>query len=72
MNVFSVVDKQSIENYRSSEISKKLCGQKPFGSRHWEYPWVYEQSGLEQKNDLIVLDIAPDFTFPFSEYLKKK
>ncbi len=70
MNVYAVAAKSAIRKYRESEISSLLCGRKPFGSRHWEYPWVFEQSGIESKHGLRILDIAPDLTFPFSHRLK--
>lgn len=71
MNIFSIATNDSIQTYRSSETISKLCGNKPFGSRHWEYPWAIENSGVIDKEGLRILDIAPDFTFPYAGYLRE-
>jgi SAM-dependent methyltransferase len=70
MNSFAVATKTEIEYYRKSSLCHNLCGEKPFGSRHWEYPWALERSGLLKKKNQHVLDIAPDLTFPYSRFLE--
>jgi len=69
MNVFAVATHKTINRYRKSALCANLCGQKPFGSRHWEYPWAVEQSGVINAKGLSILDVAPDFTFPYAEFL---
>lgn len=69
-NTYSLATKSSINHYRHSEICRLLCGEKPFGSRHWEYPWCVERGNVLDQTGLRILDIAPDFTFPFSSFLK--
>ena len=49
-----------------------LCGSKPFGSRHWEYPWALEQSDIAAHKNNRVLDVAPDFTFPYASFLEER
>lgn len=71
MNTFSVATDSAIKQYKKSDICHRLCGNKPFGSRHWEYPWVIENSGVIDKKGLRILDIAPDFTFPYAGYLRE-
>lgn len=71
-NSYAVATKSKINNYRSSELCQQLCGPKPFGSRHWEYPWCIEQSEIINRSDLRILDIAPDFTFPYASILEEK
>jgi len=71
MNQFSIATISAIESYRKSAFGIKLCGNKPFGSRHWEYPWAIENSGVSDKKGLRILDVAPDFTFPYAGYLKE-
>lgn len=70
MNRFSVATIPAIENYKKSTLGIQLCGNKPFGSRHWEYPWALENSGLLEDSGQRVLDIAPDFTFPYARFLE--
>ena len=70
MNRFAVATKTAIEFYRHTPLCKALCGTKPFGSRHWEYPWAVEQSGILEKKGLKILDVAPDFTFPYARFLE--
>lgn len=70
MNTFSIATCESIESYRLSKLGALLCGSKPFGSRHWEYPWAVEQSGILNKKGQKTLDIAPDLTFPYANYLQ--
>lgn len=70
INTFSVVSIQAINNYRESTLCRKLCGTKPFGSRHWEYPWAVEKSGIIKHKGLRILDVAPDFTFPYAAFLE--
>ncbi len=71
MNQFALATQTKIKKYAASELCKDLCGQKPFGSRHWEYPWAVEQSGLMSQKQKKVLDVAPDLTFPYASYLQK-
>lgn len=70
MNTFALATKEAINHYRNSQLCRQLCGAKPFGSRHWEYPWAIEQSGILDKNYLRILDVAPDFTFPYASFLE--
>ena len=70
INTFSIATTQKIEAYRKSDLCTKLCGRKPFGSRHWEYPWAVEQSGVLSSENLRILDVAPDFTFPYAGFLE--
>lgn len=70
-NSYSLATKSAINCYRSTELCNLLCGKKPFGSRHWEYPWCIEHSGVLDKSNLRILDIAPDFTFPYASFLDK-
>lgn len=72
MVTYAVATKQAINFYRNSPLCRELCGNKPFGSRHWEYPWAIEQSGALNHDMLRVLDVAPDFTFPYAYFLEKK
>ena len=69
-NCFSIATNKAINGYKTSQICKSLCGSKPFGSRHWEYPWVVERSGILKRRNLRILDIAPDFTFPYASFLE--
>jgi SAM-dependent methyltransferase len=69
MNSYSLATRQAINDYRHTELCRRLCGTKPFGSRHWEYPWAIEQSGILQEEGLRILDVAPDFTFPYANFL---
>ena len=71
MNRVEPATQKSIDRYRTSQIGGMLCGDKPFGSRHWEYPWTVEQSGLLNHKNLRILDVAPDFTFPYADFLAK-
>ena len=70
MNWFSIATHSSINKYRNSKLGTLLCGEKPFGSRHWEYPWAVQHSDILNTPRLNILDVAPDFTFPFSHFLK--
>lgn len=70
MNAFSFATINGINNYKASDLCNHLCGNKPFGSRHWEYPWTVEQSGILRKKNLRILDVAPDFTFPYASFLE--
>ena len=70
MNFFSVATKQAIAVYKKTDLCRQVCGEKPFGSRHWEYPWCIESSGLLDQVNLRILDIAPDFTFPCASFLE--
>lgn len=70
MNIFAIATKTAIEFYGHTRSCKALCGAKPFGSRHWEYPWSVEQSGILNKKGHKILDIAPDLTFPYANYLQ--
>ncbi len=72
MNFRALATKSAIEAYRDSEPGKALCGEKPFGSRHWEYPWAVEASGILEERGLDILDVAPDFTFPFTRFLEAR
>lgn len=71
MNRYAVASIDQIQRYQKSEICHALCGEKPFGSRHWEYPWAIEKSGIMEEKNLRILDVAPDFTFPYTAFLKK-
>lgn len=71
MNSFSLATIQAINNYNGTALCKRLCGKKPFGSRHWEYPWTVEQSGILAHRNLRILDVAPDFTFPYASILEE-
>lgn len=70
MNRFAVATNTAIEVYRHTPLCKALCGTKPFGSRHWEYSWAIEQSDLLNKKGQKILDIAPDLTFLYANYLQ--
>lgn len=70
MNKFEPATHSRINQYRQSRLCKTLCGKKPFGSRHWEYPWAVEQSGILNHDALRILDVAPDFTFPYASFLE--
>jgi SAM-dependent methyltransferase len=70
-NSYSLATESSINRYRSTELCNLLCGKKPFGSRHWEYPWSIEHSGVLDKSNLRILDVAPDFTFPYASFLEE-
>jgi SAM-dependent methyltransferase len=70
-SIFSPATRSAIEIYRQSALGVQLCGKKPFGSRHWEYPWCLEQSGILTQSQLRILDVAPDFTFPYASFLEK-
>ncbi len=72
MNTCAVATKQAISLYRDSQLCRKLCGQKPFGSRHWEYPWAVEQSDILAHDGLRILDVAPDFTFPYASFIESR
>jgi SAM-dependent methyltransferase len=61
-----------VDRYRDTPLCRDLCGRKPFGSRHWEYPWTVEKSGVAGKKGLRILDVAPDFTFPYADFLESK
>lgn len=67
---FSIASRAAISRYKTSQLGKNLCGTKPFGSRHWEYPWTIEQSGIMGQYGLRILDVAPDFTFPYASFLE--
>lgn len=71
MNTYSVATHTEISRYQKTELCKNLCGRKPFGSRHWEYPWAVEQSGILEATDLKILDVAPDLTFPYPRFLER-
>ncbi len=71
MNTVALATKEAISRYRTSPLCTQLCGVKPFGSRHWEYPWAMEQSGILGRSGLRILDVAPDFTFPYASFLEK-
>lgn len=71
MHTYSRATCKSIERYRKSELGAQVCGNKPFGSRHWEYPWAVEQSDILNGKGLKILDVAPDFTFPYARFLEK-
>lgn len=70
MNTFALATKEAINRYRTSPLCTQFCGAKPFGSRHWEYPWAIEQSGILSRSNLRILDVAPDFTFPYASFLE--
>ncbi|MBF0118013.1 MAG: class I SAM-dependent methyltransferase [Desulfobacterales bacterium] len=70
MNHFAFATRNEINEYRESELCRNCCGNKPFGSRHWEYPWAIKNSGLLHRKKLKVLDVAPDFTFPYTSYIE--
>jgi SAM-dependent methyltransferase len=71
-NIFSPVTRSAIDIYRHAPLGLQLCGSKPFGSRHWEYPWCVEQSGILTRSNLRILDVAPDFTFPFASFIEER
>lgn len=71
-NLYSFATTREINNYRVSDLCSRLCGNKPFGSRHWEYPWVVEHSGILEDENLRILDVAPDFTFPYASFMENK
>lgn len=72
MSTFSVATIKEINKYKKSDLCTHLCGNKPFGSRHWEYPWTVEQSEILRKKNLRILDVAPDFTFPYASYIEDR
>lgn len=69
MNSYSLATRQAINDYRHTDLCRRVCGAKPFGSRHWEYPWAIEQSGILKEESVRILDVAPDFTFPYANFL---
>lgn len=71
MNTFSWATYKAIDGYRKSELGAQVCGNKPFGSRHWEYPWVMEKSGVLEKRKMKILDVAPDLTYPYPHFLER-
>jgi SAM-dependent methyltransferase len=71
-NSYALATKSGINNFRSSNLCHQVCGEKPFGSRHWEYPWCIEQSEIMGKSNLRILDVAPDFTFPYASLLDRE
>ncbi len=70
-NHFAIATSKTIDAFNLSALCKKLCGNKPFGSRHWEYPWTISQSGILAQNNMRILDVAPDFTFPYASFLEE-
>lgn len=70
-NSYSLATKSSINSYRDAELGRLLCGQKPFGSRHWEYPWCVEHSNILNQSGLRILAVAPDLTFPCASFLEE-
>ncbi|MFZ5764289.1 MAG: class I SAM-dependent methyltransferase [Thermodesulfobacteriota bacterium] len=69
-NSWAIATHAHIKHYLDSGQCQQLCGTKPFGSRHWEYPWAIEHSGISGQKGLRILDIAPDFTFPYATFLE--
>lgn len=70
MNIFATATKKTISELQETGLCHQLCGSKPFGSRHWEYPWAVLQSGTLESTGLKILDVAPDLTFPFPHVMK--
>lgn len=70
LNSFSIATHTEIQRFAASPLCRSLCGEKPFGSRHWEYPWAVRQSDIVNRNHQTILDVAPDLTFPYARYMK--
>lgn len=71
-NTWTIATHKEISRYMETGKCDLLCGSKLFGSRHWEYPWAMEQSGIAAHKNNRVLDVAPDFTFPYASFLEER